>query len=122
MKLPSLFKLDLRTKYRILAVLMPHCWLRNSPCDPEWDDWLWSTIANDKIIAVGSHAVLTEDEVIVWTANYPYASGCTYLALPQASCSRATALFLHDRLPRAKIMSILRGTNTWEYLHQYGLS
>lgn len=121
MKLPSL-KFNLRTRYRILAVLLPTCWLRNDPCDPEWDNWLWDVIINDKIQVVGSHAVITDDEVAVWTANYPYASGTDYCQRVTKSCSRATALLLNSRLDRAKMMAILRGTNSKENFQKYGIS
>lgn len=97
-----------KLKYKLLAIITPGCWSRNGKTNWMWDTFLWNALIDGKIECVGSHEALI-DNIIVWTNNYPYASGTTGKMDSEYYCSRATALFLQAQLKETRILQALRG-------------
>jgi hypothetical protein len=101
----------LRIKYLLKTFVTPLCWIRNYRTDTYWDKQLWGLVSNlQNFEAIGSHTALIAGN-IVWIENYPYASGCKQINgfSNSDSCGRATALFLHDQLKKAKVLLLLKG-------------
>ena len=87
-------------------------WVRNYRTDRKWDNKLWELASNlQNFKAIGMHHAIIGDS-LVWIQNYPYASGLICedgFGHGRKSCSRATALYLHDQLKKARILLILKG-------------
>lgn len=94
-------KIDwLKVKYKIKAffIYIPRFGIRVYPTDRVFDRCLWEKIKTCEPEEIGEYHCLIDNRRI-WIANYPCASGHLYEDYrPSLSCSRATALRLHDIL------------------------
>jgi hypothetical protein len=98
----------LRLKYRLRAALHPGCWAAFNKVDRAWDKELWDALTRGDIDVVGRFQAIVGDKP-VWIENHPYASGSLDLPGRGLGCSRATALYLRDCLPSARLMQRLKG-------------
>jgi hypothetical protein len=97
----------LRIKYQLLALVNPLCWF-TSRADRAWDKELWDALVRGDIAVVGRFHAGIGDKC-VWIENHPYASGTVESPSSGKTCTRATALYLADCLPAARIMQRLKG-------------
>jgi len=54
----------------------PIYWYRSYPYNQEWDDYLKTVIEKDMHVEIIDEytAKIIDDDIIIWLANYPYAS------------------------------------------------
>lgn len=66
-------------KYFFLG-MMPSHWLRNDFVDLAWDKKLIQLLDNpdNKIVRSSKYHITINDDILVWTSNYPYAYGRYY--------------------------------------------
>lgn len=107
-----------RFKYQLRALFDPRCWTRIGEYDAEWDQWLWNSVEADLIEVVGNYEAVVDGQ-LVWIANHPYGSGAKSTLrevldikrTPKTICSRATALYLADALPKIRVLTRLTYTH-----------